>query len=333
MEKVSVIVPVYNASDYVSECMESLLRQSYQNIEILLIDDHSSDNSLQILNGFANSKNIKVFWNEKNLGLGPTRNVGLRAATGSFICFVDADDWVEEGYIEGLVSAIKKTGADLVVTSYRSQHGQQFKTKKISSRLIKGTDIYPVAILNPYRNAMPSVCTKIYRKDIFDRGHVFFSSVRTGQDFEFNLKYMFECQCVAFVPLDSYYYYRKDIPGSITVSFRFDYIDGYRHLISVVLSYGREVADLSLLRQFRAYELYTSCRRKILQSSLSSQDRSRALSDLQRHLRPLVCSGFEALLILLFRQRFGIDYCLRKLRSVFIRNTLLEIKSILRWYL
>ncbi len=70
MEKVSIIVPVYNASDYVSECMESLLRQSYQNIEILLIDDHSSDNSLQILNKYNHNKKVKIFCNQKKSGAG-----------------------------------------------------------------------------------------------------------------------------------------------------------------------------------------------------------------------------------------------------------------------
>ncbi len=325
MEKVSVIVPVYNASEYISECLESLLQQSYQNIEILLIDDHSSDNCLQILNEFAENQKIKVLWNEKNLGQGPTRNVGLRAASGSFVCFIDADDWVDKGYIEGLVNAIKKTGADLVITSYRSQRGQHFENKKVSSRLVRGADIYPAAILNPYRNAMPSVCTRIYRKEIIDRNNLFFSSVRTGQDFEFNLKYMFACDLVVLLPLDSYYYYRKDVPGSTTVSFRPDYLDGYRHLIHVVLSHGIEVADLSLIRQFRAYELYTSCRRKILQSSLSSQEKSRLISELRKKICPLVCSGFKALLILFFRQKFGIDYFLRKLRSVFMKNLILYL--------
>ncbi len=187
MEKVSIIVPVYNASDYVSECMESLLRQSYQNIEILLIDDHSSDNSLQILNKYNHNKKVKIFCNQKNLGQGPARNVGLCEASGSLVCFVDADDWVDEGYIEGLVNVIKKTGADLVTTSYRSQYGQYFKTRNIDRQLIEGNEIYPFAILNPYRNVMPSACTKIYRKKFLIKVRLFFHQfvqAKTTSQFE-----------------------------------------------------------------------------------------------------------------------------------------------------
>ncbi len=326
MEKVSAIIPVYNASKYISTCVKSLIRQSYQNIEILLIDDYSSDNSLAILRSFLSSGKVKVFQNKKNLGLGITRNTGIRAASGKYICFVDADDWIDEGYIEGLVKTADKTNADLVITSYRSQQGQRVKTRKVVSRIIEGNKIYPAAILNPYRNAMPSVCTKIYRKQIIDRSNIFFSSVRPGEDLEFNLKYMFECQKVVFVPLDSYYYYRKDVKGSISSSIRTDYIFGYRQLINTVLSHGRQTADLSWLRQLRAYELYKSCIRTILRSDLSSHDRLRAFSELEINIRPLVCSGTRALLILLFMHRFGFEYRFKKIRNLFFRNMFIKIK-------
>lgn len=286
LEKVSVIVPVYNAAMYVKECVASILGQSYQNIEVLLIDDYSSDNSLQILNGFAHHVNVRVLRNTQNLGSGPTRNVGLQESSGTFICFVDADDWIDKGYIEGLVRTVEKTDADLVVTSYCSVNGQQVKTRKVSKMLVLGMEIYPVAILNPYRNSMPSVWARIYRKQIIDQGKVSFPSARTGQDYEFNLKYMFECQRVSFVPLARYYYYRKEVHKSITVSFRFDYIQGYSHLIETVLSHKRNSAGFVALRKLRGYELYTSCLRKILQSDLSDREKALAFSEVHKQISP-----------------------------------------------
>ncbi len=224
------------------------------------------------------------------------------------------------------MNAIKKTGADLVITSYRSQNGQDFKTKKINPQLIAGDEIYPFAILNPYRNLMPSVCTKIYQKHIIDRSKILFSSICTGEDYEFNLKYMFECQLVVMISLDGYYYYRKKVMGSTTESFRPDYLYAYRHLISIVLKYGKDVADLKSLRQLRAYELYTSCIRKVLKSDLPPQERRFILSYLDKQFHPLVGSGFESFVILLFRQTYGFEYFLRKLRGLFLRNLILKLK-------
>lgn len=107
-ELVSVIIPVYNASKYIEKCLESLLNQTYNNIEIICVDDGSTDNSLHILRQY-NEKytSIKVF-HQENLGQSAARNLAVQQSIGGFLTFVDIDDYVSEVYIENLMNGIEK---------------------------------------------------------------------------------------------------------------------------------------------------------------------------------------------------------------------------------
>ncbi|MBQ9920107.1 MAG: glycosyltransferase family 2 protein, partial [Clostridia bacterium] len=105
-KKVSIIVPVYNVAEYLEDCLNSLVNQSYENIEIISINDGSKDNSLEILKTFAEKDlRIKVFDNE-NHGVSYTRNFGIKNCTGDYIAFVDSDDIVAKNYIEVLVNSL-----------------------------------------------------------------------------------------------------------------------------------------------------------------------------------------------------------------------------------
>ena len=118
MDLISIIVPVYGVEAYIVECIESLINQSYKNIEILLIDDQSPDKCPEICEKYAEiDKRIKVIHKE-NGGAGSARNVGLRNYRGEYVCFVDGDDYVDENYIQVLYDAISKNNADIAVIDY-----------------------------------------------------------------------------------------------------------------------------------------------------------------------------------------------------------------------
>ena len=98
---ISVIIPVYNVEDYLHVCIDSILKQTFQDFEIICIDDASTDSSLEILEFFAQKDSrIKIFKNEKNIGLGPSRNRGMDLACGKYILFLDGDDWYSEDALE-----------------------------------------------------------------------------------------------------------------------------------------------------------------------------------------------------------------------------------------
>ena len=113
-EKISVIVPVYNAEAYLDKCIESLIRQSYDNLEIILIDDKSTDKSLKICYEWRErDERISVFEHSNNKGQASARNLGLEKASGKYITFVDSDDWIEEKLIEKLYNKLKVVNADI----------------------------------------------------------------------------------------------------------------------------------------------------------------------------------------------------------------------------
>ena len=115
---VSIIVPVYNVSTYLKECLDSLINQTYKNIEIILVDDGSTDDSFKICKSYADlDKRIKLF-KKVNGGAASARNLALDKATGYYICFVDSDDYVELDYVHRLVEELEKNDADVAICSY-----------------------------------------------------------------------------------------------------------------------------------------------------------------------------------------------------------------------
>lgn len=128
MKKVSIVVPVYNAEETLNRCLDSLINQSYENIEIVCVNDGSSDSSLKILNKYHDKDNrIIVIDNDKNRGCSYTKNRGIDNATGEFICFVDSDDYVESNMVYELVEFQKKNNLDLVKCHYNNYEDGKLK--------------------------------------------------------------------------------------------------------------------------------------------------------------------------------------------------------------
>lgn len=115
---VSIIIPAYNCEKYISKCINSVVNQTYKNIEIIIIDDGSKDNTLEICNDFAEkNKKIRVF-SKENEGVSSARNLGLNEAKGEYINFIDSDDYVEVNYIEKLVENLLNTNSDISVCGF-----------------------------------------------------------------------------------------------------------------------------------------------------------------------------------------------------------------------
>ncbi|MDD2495121.1 MAG: glycosyltransferase [Tissierellia bacterium] len=118
MEKVTVIIPVYNSEKFLPRCLNSIIKQKYTNLEIICIDDGSNDNSLKIIKFYQKiDKRIK-YYTKENQGVSSSRNLGIKKSSGSYICFLDSDDWVEEDMIYQLVKAIEKNKVDVVRCNY-----------------------------------------------------------------------------------------------------------------------------------------------------------------------------------------------------------------------
>ena len=119
MDKVSIIIPVYNGEKYLDRCINSLLNQAYKNIEFVFINDGSKDNSLNIMKSYQNKDNRIIIIDKENTGVSDSRNIGIKKSTGDYICFCDAYDMYENNYVETMIKLIKENNVDAVRCNYK----------------------------------------------------------------------------------------------------------------------------------------------------------------------------------------------------------------------
>ncbi len=200
---VSVIVPVYNAEEYVSRCLTSILGQSYRNIEIIVINDGAKDSSLDICLEFARKDNrIKVLSTE-NKGAAAARNIGLGVAGGGYIVFVDSDDALESDFVETLLKAAELHSADICICGYKKNGkncliDEYGKTELITDRRVLGKAL----IVERRIGVMP--WGKLYKRECI--GDIRFVEGRTNEDDLFCHQVLSHCATVAKVNLPLYLY-------------------------------------------------------------------------------------------------------------------------------
>lgn len=206
MTKVSIIVPVYNSGKYLKTCLDSIVRGTLKDIEIIAIDDCSTDNSLLILEEYAKEDSrIKVYHNEKNLGQGASRNRGLDVARGEYIGFVDSDDYVSCTMYENMYNIAIETNAPLVITYIDYVYDDSFFNKT-------PTLLEDVFSFNPHDKdrkhvipyETPSSCTKLYKRELI--GNHRFMEDTLFEDVEFTYFMMMKAEKITILPAINYYY-------------------------------------------------------------------------------------------------------------------------------
>ena len=227
---VSIIIPVYNTAKYLDECLDSVTKQTYRDIEIILINDGSSDKSLKKCKEWAEvDERIKVFDNE-NHGVSFTRNFGLTKACGKYIAFVDSDDVISCDYISKMLENLEYTKADMSIISYCTFYDGNdplyFKTD-INTLM---TDNFETCF---FVNTSGVICSKLYLRDvIIDNGIKFDDSIAVSEDLLFNLKYVGFCNSIVLNNSKLYgYRQRCDSAAHNTVSLRwFSCLKAYKYL-------------------------------------------------------------------------------------------------------
>lgn len=222
-ELVSVIVPVYNVEKYVGECIESLIGQSYKNIEIILVDDGSTDSSGQLCDVYAGKDiRIKVIHKE-NGGLSDARNAGIDSAGGVYFSFVDGDDFLAKDAILKMISGMKEKKCDISVCNmiryFENGETEPFYIPSNTLKVLNSTDRFETL-------SQPSVCNKIFKADLF-------SSVRfpKGKFYEDTYVYhtlVYNAKTIVLTGYDGYFYRsrRSSILGQNVMTDRyFDFIE------------------------------------------------------------------------------------------------------------
>lgn len=207
---ISIVVPVYNVGIYLSECLESILNQSYTNLEILLIDDGSTDASPEICDQYAaQDRRIRVV-HQKNKGLSCARNVGAALAGGAFLSFIDSDDAVCKKFIEALYVACLTTGASLSMCAFYRDEDNAKKTKG-QARVCDGYTLSR-ELFHDASGFYGIICNKLYKKELFEG--IQFPEGKIHED-EFVMYQIFwKCEKCAILDFPLYFYRKRD--GSIS---------------------------------------------------------------------------------------------------------------------
>lgn len=212
-ELISVIIPIYNVEKYLKTCIESVIQQTYKNLEIILVNDGSTDNCLNICNKYKKKDNrIKVI-NKKNGGLADARNVGLENSTGIYVAFVDSDDFIEKDMYEMLYQDLKVNRADIVGCDYYIYNTLKYSK---SDNITKGKKIMTteeaLIKMNQLRGFGVSACNKLYRKEIFKE--IRFPVGKISEDWFIMYKILDKAKKIVYNPVAKYYYRQRT--GSIT---------------------------------------------------------------------------------------------------------------------
>ncbi len=214
---VSVIVPIYNIENYIGKCIESIVNQTYKNIEILLVDDGSLDDSYMVCESYAAKDNRIRIIRKQNGGLSDARNKGIDCASGQYIVFIDGDDYIKEDYIEKLFDTVKSNGADIAICSFClvDDNGQILNTAQLEE-LPSITDGYSVlsAVMTDYGYKYVVAWNKIYKRCIFS--NIRFDKGKIFEDEYINFKMFWACEKVAICDQPLYCYVQRN--GSITQS-------------------------------------------------------------------------------------------------------------------
>ncbi|MCP0888046.1 glycosyltransferase family 2 protein [Ligilactobacillus sp. WILCCON 0076] len=215
-DKVSIVVPVFNASKYLAKCIESIEQQTYRNLEIILVDDGSTDDSKKIISFYAKSDcRIKPIY-KKNTGVSNTRNVGLSKATGKYVCFSDADDYLMKDYIEYLMLLIKNNNADISLTT--KMFGD-FDTKQVKKDKVKLMTSSEAVIGILAYNIPIGVYSKMFRNNFLKKNNLnFIEELYMGEGFNFNIDCFQRAKSIC-VGRRKIYYYRRNNLNSVTTKF------------------------------------------------------------------------------------------------------------------
>lgn len=210
---ISIIVPTYNVEKYIRTCIESILAQTYRNVEVIIVNDGSTDQSLAVISDLICSHhNVKVI-NQKNQGLSVARNTGIDVATGKYITFVDADDKIMPGFVSSLYQIADKTGADIVRGSFRDFNGNIPKdwVPDFNVPTNCGT-----IVLDQFLSSHISfvVWSSIYRLDFINSNHIRFTPGILLEDIDFTTRAYMLAKLVATSP-EPNYAYRIHRQGSI----------------------------------------------------------------------------------------------------------------------
>lgn len=241
-ELISVIIPVYNVEEYLPECLDSVLNQSYKNLEIVLVDDGSKDSSGTICDTYEKKDSrIKVI-HKKNGGLSDARNRGMQKIKGDYLTFIDSDDWVDKDYVKDLYTSLIQSKADMVVLpliAVRDKaEGERKKIKNKKNVIYKNSESIKAFL---YQEFPPCAQAKLYKTDLW-KG-IEFPVNTLYEDVETIYQILKKCSRICFL-IDKSYFYRQRPNSIITSEFNLKKLDYIKNIKMINVDVDNKYPEL-----------------------------------------------------------------------------------------
>ena len=212
---ISIVIPIYNAEKYLEECLNSIKNQTYKNIEVIMVNDGSKDNSETICKRFSEDDTRFRYFTKVNGGVSSARNLGLDNVKGEYITFIDADDWIAEKHLELLINSIKKTNSDIGVSSYKEFNNKDTYYIRVYTKQEKNLLNFEKMNRDKFLSLFPklmsaNVCfnnavSKLFRKDLV-KNLRFDTSIKYGEDLDFYFRLYLNVDSISYVDELTYVY-------------------------------------------------------------------------------------------------------------------------------
>ena len=219
MKKISVIVPIYNVAQYLESCLESIRNQDFEDYEVILVEDGSTDESKKIAEEFVAKQDDKFrLIYQENKGLSGARNTGLQYTEAEYICFVDSDDTIEKNYLSSLYRAAQEKDADLVFCAFRSVDEQGGWIRDYCEKNITPNKVYNLRENKELFLIQNAAWNKLYKKDLIFENHLLFTEGVWYEDLRFTKKYLMVAEKCVYC--DEVLYNYRQRSGSIMNSMK-----------------------------------------------------------------------------------------------------------------
>ena len=310
---ISIIIPVYNVELYLRRCLDSVVKQTYSNVEIIIVNDGSTDNSLVICEEYYTKyPNLIHIINKTNGGLSSARNIGLEYSNGDYICFIDSDDYVDEKYIEILFRNMHQMNADVSCCNYKRTY-KSIENRYYSDKIILKTDDDIIEIYLTHE--MTSAWGKLYRKNLFQ--NIKFPVNKVYEDILTNFKILINCSRIVIDESMLYMYYVRR--GSITTSkFReknLHLLDAWNEVLNITAEkYNQNIYNKAKYRRDRVYfTLLAVIARYGFDSNISKKRKNEIINFLKLNFNAIFKEIFFSKLTPLNRKIimlcFRVNYC------------------------
>ena len=256
MPKVSIIIPIYNAEQTLIKCLDSILHQTFDDFEIIAINDGSTDNSQRILYDYADRDSRLIIINQPNGGVASARQAGIEAATGNYAIHVDPDDWIEPNMLEALINSAESTNSDMVICDYFSDSA---KSTNYICQQPTSNDADTV-LKELFQQLHGSCCNKLissayYKAQAFEKG------LNLSEDLLYICKILLQNPKIACLP-KAYYHYQIAPTGSLSTSYNKDKFHNlYKVINELNLLFQRRtvIQDLMMKRMYPYLAFVGAC--------------------------------------------------------------------------